>query len=303
MNDTVMASAVAAGAVVASARGLGKRIGDRIILRDVSFEIPRGRVVGLVGKNGAGKTSLFDLLLGFAVPSTGSSAILGEDSRALSASVKSRIGFVPQQDELPGLLTGAQQLALVAALHPRWNAPLVTRLANEWEVPLERRIGRLSGGERQKLATLCALGHEPELLVLDEPAASLDPVARRRFMQEILAIAGEGTRTLVYASHIIGDLERVASHLWLLREGSLAWQGELDALKESVVRVHVRATQELDPALSLPGQLLGRVTGRTAVFTVSGWNDVAPDLLRQRIAADVEVEPLGLEDIFLAMHA
>jgi ABC-2 type transport system ATP-binding protein len=128
-------------------------------------------------------------------------------------------------------------------------------------------------------------------------------VARRRFMQEILAIAGEGTRTLVYASHIIGDLERVASHLWLLREGSLVWQGELDTLKESVVRVHLRATQELDPGLTLPGQLTGSVTGRTAAFTVDGWNEIALQVLRERVAAEVEVEPLGLEDIFLAMHA
>lgn len=290
-------------AVVLGAQGLGKRIGGRDVVKDVSFKVPRGRVVGLVGKNGAGKSTLFDLLLGFARPSVGSCSVFGESSSSLSAAARARIGFVPQQDELAGLLTGAQQLALVAALHSRWNAQLVSRLAHEWEVPLERRIGRLSGGERQKLATLCALGHEPELLVLDEPAASLDPVARRRFMQEILAIAGEGTRTLVYASHIVGDLERVASHLWLLREGSLVWQGEVDTLKESVVRVHLRATQDLDPALTLPGQYTGSVTGRTAVFTVDGWNDMALQVLRERVPAEVEVEPLGLEDIFLAMHA
>jgi ABC-2 type transport system ATP-binding protein len=289
--------------IVLRASGLGKRISGRGILKDISFEVPRGRVIGLVGKNGAGKSTLFDLLLGFALPTVGNSSVFGESSSTLSAAARSRIGFVPQQDELPGLLTGAQQLALMSALHARWNAPLVARLAHEWEVPLERRIGRLSGGERQKVATLCALGHEPDLLVLDEPAASLDPVARRRFMQEILAIAGEGTRTLVYASHIIGDLERVASHLWLLREGSLVWQGELDALKESVVRVHLRATADLDPALALPGQLQGNVKGRTAVFTVDGWNDIALEVLRQRVAAEVEVEPLGLEEIFLALHA
>jgi ABC-2 type transport system ATP-binding protein len=289
---------------VLGARGLGKRIGGRAVLKDLSFEVPRGQVVGLVGKNGAGKTTLFDLLLGFALPDTGDCTVFGEPSRALSASARARIGFVPQQDELSGLLTGTQQLALTAALHSRWNAALVARLAHEWEVPLERRIGRLSGGERQKLATLCALGHEPELLVLDEPASSLDPVARRKFMREILAIAGEGTRTLIYASHIIGDLERVASHIWLMREGGMLWQGELDALKESVVRVHLRASNDdLDPALTLPGQLQGSVTGRTAVFTVSGWSELARQVLRQRVAAEVEVEPLGLEEIFLAMHA
>lgn len=291
--------------VVVSASGLGKRIDGRAVLEDVTVRLPRGQVVGLVGKNGAGKSTLFDLLLGFALPSSGSCSILGEDSRSLSASAKARIGFVPQQDELLGQLTGAQQLALIATLHRHWNQSLIDRLAREWELPLERRIGKLSGGERQKLATLCALGHEPDLLVLDEPAASLDPVARRRFMQEILAIAAEGSRTLVYASHIIADLERVANHLWLLREGRLVWQGELDALKESVVRLHLRGGGDIDAALRLPGQLQGSVQGRTATFIVDGWSGAQLAPLRDELgmAMEVEVEPLGLEDIFLAMHA
>jgi ABC-2 type transport system ATP-binding protein len=289
--------------VAVSASGLGKRIEGRMVLEDITVQLQRGHVVGLVGKNGAGKSTLFDLLLGFALPTSGSSSILGEDSRSLPASAKARIGFVAQQDELLGQLTGAQQLALIATLHRRWNPALIDRLAREWELPLDRRIGKLSGGERQKLATLCALGHEPELLVLDEPASSLDPVARRRFMQEILAIAAEGGRTLVYASHIVADLERVASHLWLLRSGRLVWQGELDALKESVVRLHLRGASDIDPALTVPGQLQGAVQGRTAAFTVGSWSAARLLPLRDELGVDVEVEPLGLEDIFLAMHA
>lgn len=284
-------------------QSLAKDIGGRTVLRDFSVEVPAGQVVGLVGKNGAGKSTLFDLLLGFALPTAGSSNVFGADSRSLPATAKARIGFVPQNDELVGLLTGKQQLGLVASLHPGWDQALVDRLSREWEVPLDRRIGRLSGGERQKLSTLCALGHKPDLLVLDEPAASLDPVARRRFMQEILTIAGESTRTLLYASHIVGDLERVASHIWVLREGALVWRGELDQLKESVVRVHVRADRELDPAVHLPDQLTGRVEGRTATFTVSNWNDALLAPLQQQLDAQVEIEPLELEEIFLALHA
>ena len=282
---------------------LGKRIGGRAVLRDFTVQVPPGQVIGLVGKNGAGKSTLFDLLLGFALPSSGRSSLFGMDSAALTAATKARIGFVPQADELVGPMTGAQQLGLVASLHPGWDQALVDRLARDWELPLKRRIGTLSGGERQKLSTLCALGHKPDLLVLDEPAASLDPVARRRFMQEILAIAGDSTRTLLYASHIIGDLERVASHIWLLRDGALVWQGELDQLKESVVRVHLRAGHELDAGLRLPNQLLGGVAGRTASFTVSNWDDAQIAPLQRSLDVQVEVEPLELEEIFLAMHA
>jgi ABC-2 type transport system ATP-binding protein len=288
---------------VIRAQSLTKSIGGRIVLRDFTVDVPAGQVIGLVGKNGAGKSTLFDLLLGFALPTSGQSSVFGVDSKALTAAAKARIGFVPQSDELVGLLTGTQQLGLIASLHPGWDPSLIDRLAREWEVPLDRRINTLSGGERQKLSTLCALGHKPDLLVLDEPAASLDPVARRRFMQEILAIAGEFTRTLLYASHIVGDLERVASHIWVLREGALVWQGELDQLKESIVRVHVRATHDLDADLRLPNQLQGRVHGRTADFTVSDWTDAQLVPLRADLNAQVEVEPLELEEIFLALHA
>jgi ABC-2 type transport system ATP-binding protein len=282
---------------------LSKTIRGREVLSDFTVEVPTGQVVGLVGKNGAGKSTLFDLLLGFALPTGGHSNVFGADSAALTAAAKARIGFVPQADELVGLMTGRQHLSLLGSLHERWDKVLVDRLAREWELPLDRRISTLSGGERQKLSTLGSLGHRPDLLVLDEPAASLDPVARRRFMQEILAIAGESSRTLLYASHIIGDLERVASHIWVLRDGRLVWQGELDALKESVVRLHLRADRELDPVLRVPNQLQGTVSGRTASFTVSHWHDARLAPLLRELDVQGEVEPLELEEIFLALHA
>ncbi len=288
---------------VISARELGKQIDGRAVLSDITLAVPAGEVIGIIGKNGAGKSTLFDLLLGFAVPTSGVSFLFDELSKSLPASVKGRIGFVPQQDELVGVLTGAQHLALIASLHDRWDHALIDRLAREWEVPLDRKINRLSGGERQKLSTLCALGHRPDLLVLDEPASSLDPLARRRFMREILDIAGDANRTLIYATHIVSDLERVANRIWVLREGRLVWQGGLDELKESVVRLHLRSATQIDPALQLPNQLQANVTGLTATFIVSSWSAAQLVPLAARLQLEVEVEPLGLEEIFLALHA
>jgi ABC-2 type transport system ATP-binding protein len=122
-------------------------------------------------------------------------------------------------------------------------------------------------------------------------------------MQEVLAIAGDQGRTIVYASHIVSDLERVTQTVWILREGTLAWQGELDAIKESVVRLTLRADRELDPLLKLPNQLQCQVHGRTAIATVTDWRNDQLAVLAQQFDAQIEVEPLGLEDIFLAMHA
>jgi len=287
---------------ILEARGLTKAIGPRQILKGLDFDLFPGQVVGLLGKNGAGKSTLMDLVLGFALPTSGQCRLFGEHSGRLSAASKARVGFVPQTDELMALMTGAQHLALVASFHERWDRELIARLAQTWEVPLDRRIGVMSGGERQKLATLMALGHHPQLLVMDEPASGLDPVARRQFMQAVLEIASDPGRTILYSSHIVSDIERVASHLWILRAGEIIWRGELDHLKESVVRLHLRADHDLPPNLALPGQLGCSVTGRTATVTLRDWQPVRLSELERTMDSRIELETLGLEDIFLAMH-
>ena len=223
---------------ILAARNVGKTFDRKQVLNDISASVAAGSVIGVLGKNGAGKTTLLEISLGFSPASSGSVALWGHESLTLPAPIKGRIGYVPQQDELIPLLTGTQQIALNAALHKSWDHELIARLAQEWEVPLDRRISALSGGERQKISLLLALGHRPELLVLDEPLASLDPIARRQFLRQLLEITADQTRAVIFSSHIISDLERVASEVWILREGRMAWQGELDALKESVVRLH-----------------------------------------------------------------
>lgn len=288
---------------VVETRHLAKDASGRQILKDVSLRATPGTVVGLLGKNGAGKSTLFDVLLGFATPTAGEARVFGEASSRLSAGCKARIGFVAQQDELMSLMTGEQHLALAASFHRQWDHALIQRLARDWEVPLNRRVGVLSGGERQKIATLLALGHRPDLLVMDEPASGLDPVARRAFMLTLLEIAAETGRTILFSSHIVSDIERIASHVWILREGGVAWQGELDQLKESTVRLVLRAEHEILSPPVVPGQIHGEVRGSTAVLVVRDWNpDRLPEIERQS-GARVEVTPLTLEDIFLAVHS
>jgi ABC-2 type transport system ATP-binding protein len=288
---------------VVSTRQLGKVLGEKPVLRDISLDVAPGSVVGLLGKNGAGKTTLLDVLLGFSPATSGTASVFGADSFAMPADVKRRIGFVPQEDELLESLTGAEQLALNASLHPHWDRALIDRLVREWEVPLDRRIQVLSGGERQKLATLLALGHAPDLLVLDEPAASLDPIARRRFLREILEIAESPSRTVLFSTHIVADIERVANRVWILREGALVWQGEIDALKESVVRVTITSRAPLPIALGLEQVLCQRREERRVQLVIADWRDPMRAELAARFDAEVAVEHLGLEEIFLEMHA
>ena len=287
---------------VVAARNLSKCFGSKVALQGVSAEVAAGDIIGVLGKNGAGKTTLLEVLLGFSPPSEGSATVFGEDCLELSAATKGRIGFVPQQDELLGMLNGKQQLAITAAFHANWNHGLIDRLVAEWGVPLDRRMHTLSVGERQKLSVLTALGHQPDLLVLDEPVASLDPIARRQFLAQLFDIAENRTRAVLFSSHIVSDLERAANKVWIIKDGRLYWQGEIDALKESVVRLHIRARGSLPPDLAIPAALTVRVEGSAATVAMSQWRPELRETLAQRFDAAVEVEPLGLEEIFVELH-
>jgi ABC-2 type transport system ATP-binding protein len=157
-------------------------------------------------------------------------------------------------------------------------------------------------GERQKLSVLLALGHHPELLVLDEPVASLDPIARRRFFQELFEIAASTTRAVLFSSHIVTDLERAANKIWIIKDGRLYWQGDVDALKENVVRLHVRAKTPLPIDVPVPHRLAYRVEGNRATIAVAQWSPGQRDALAKELDADIDVEPLGLEEIFVELH-
>jgi ABC-2 type transport system ATP-binding protein len=287
---------------IVTARDVTKLFGSKAALDGVSVDVFPGDIVGVLGKNGAGKTTLLETLLGFGPPTQGATTVFGEDALRLSASAKGRIGFVPQQEELLGMLTGKQQLAIVAAFHENWDPALIDRLVREWGVPLGPRIATLSVGERQKLAVLAAFGHHPDLLVLDEPVASLDPIARRQFLRELFAIAEDDARAVLFSSHIVSDLERAANKVWIVKDGRLYWQGDTDALKESVVRLHVRARAPLPPDLGVSNALTVRVDGSTATATVANWQAASVDALRERLEAAIEVEPLALEEIFVELH-
>ncbi|HMN43517.1 MAG TPA: ABC transporter ATP-binding protein [Povalibacter sp.] len=282
------------------ARDLGKSFGPKCVLRDLDFTVEPGDVVGVLGKNGAGKTTLLEIMLGFSPASHGRVSVFGQESFALSAASKVRIGFVPQQDELLAPLTARDQVATVAAFYPNWDAPLIERLCNAWELDLDERIQSMSVGQRQKLSILLAMGHRPDLLVLDEPVASLDPIARRRFLEQIVEVTAEADRAVVFSSHIVSDVERLASRIWIVQDGALRWQGGLDALKESVVRIRIRNAGAAE-ALPFRALHVTRSAGHLSAV-VDDWSEARHAALCSQFGEAIEVEPLSLEDIFLALH-
>jgi ABC-2 type transport system ATP-binding protein len=213
-------------------QGIIKSYGPKAVLTGVDLAVPKGSVVGLLGTNGSGKTTLIKCALGLIRPQSGEARLLGENSWTLSAAAKSRIGYVPQVINLYPWMKVRHLIDYTAAFYANWNHDLAARLIAEWSLPPEDRIGPLSVGQLQKVAIVLALGHEPDLLILDEPAASLDPLARRQFLQMIIDLAEPGKRTVLFSTHITSDLERVADQVAILKSGRIAWHGLLEDLKE-----------------------------------------------------------------------
>jgi ABC-2 type transport system ATP-binding protein len=213
-------------------RGIVKSYGEKRVLAGLDLAVPQGSVLGLLGTNGAGKTTLIKCALGLVRPQEGEARLLGENAWTLSGQAKLRIGYVPQVVSLYWWMKVRHIIDYTSAFYPNWNHALVARLVAEWNIPLDDRIGPLSVGQLQKVAIALALGHEPELLLLDEPAASLDPLARRQFLQMIIDLAEPGKRTVLFSTHITSDLERVADRVAILKSGRIAWQGLIEDLKE-----------------------------------------------------------------------
>src|SRR5256714_12110760 len=193
-----------------AAHGLGKRFGAQWALRDCTLDIPHGRVTALVGPNGAGKTTLLHLAVGLTEPTSGTLRVLGASPRADAVRLLPRIGFVAQDHPLYRSFTLAELLRAGAKLNPRWDETIARGRLERLGLGLDRKAGTLSGGEQAQVALSLALAKRPEFLVLDEPVASLDPLARREFLQSLLEAVAEDELTVLLSSHILSDLGRVS---------------------------------------------------------------------------------------------
>ncbi|HEX5755844.1 MAG TPA: ABC transporter ATP-binding protein, partial [Arenimonas sp.] len=238
-----------------SCEGLHKRFGPKHVLQGIDLTVRPGEVLGLIGRNGAGKSTLIRCLLGLSEPDQGQALVFGEQAYEMSDQSKARLAYVPQQPSSLGWLRVIDMLAFVSRFYPRWDGALVNRLLDRWELDRNQPMAKLSPGERQRLALIRALGPRPDLLVLDEPAAALDPVARRDLLREIAVQAADVGTTIVFSSHILSDLERVASHVAFIDRGALLVEGELDGLKERFGRLHVGPAM----AVQLPERLAGEL--------------------------------------------
>lgn len=227
-----------------TAERLTKRYGRRLALADCSLTIPRGRITGLVGPNGAGKSTLLQLACGLIAPTAGRLRVLGA-APAASAAHLARVGYVAQDTPVYAGLTVADHLRMGARLNPGWDAGLAYRRIAQVGLAPRQRAGRLSGGQRAQLALTVAAAKRPELLIFDEPAAALDPLARSGFLSNLVQFVGELGASAVLSSHLLADVARVCDHLVVLREGRVQVAGDVGQLLAAHHRV-VAPYGELD---------------------------------------------------------
>lgn len=229
---------------VIEAIGLGKRYGRRHALTDCELSIPQGRVIGLVGPNGAGKSTLLQLACGLIKPSSGTISVLGSRP-GTSAAQLARVGFVAQDTPVYASLSVADHLRMGARLNPAWDEQLAQRRIAQIGLDPAQKAGRLSGGQRAQLALTVAVAKRPELLIFDEPAAALDPLARRGFLENLVEFIGDLGASAVLSSHALSDVERVCDHLIVLADSRVQVAGDVAHLLENHYRLTV-SRNELD---------------------------------------------------------
>ena len=285
-------------------RGLSKRFGKVQALNGVNLTIARGRIIGLLGANGAGKSTLLRHIIGLYLPDRGQCTTLGVEAGKLSPAELARIGYVHQEGELIDWMTAAQLLRYVSVYYPTWNKELEDRLVSEYEISLKARVGSLSPGQRQRLAIMIAVCFEPELLILDEPAAALDPLARAQFLDLLLQLIQDQNRTIVISSHILSDVEKVIDHAVIMKAGKIVAEASFDELREKYCRVRLTALSgPLPETLDFANVLECKRNESEATLTVA---DLSPDQIEAaatKINCQADIQPLPLEDIYRVVVA
>jgi ABC-2 type transport system ATP-binding protein len=283
---------------------VSKSYGNKQVLKDIDLTVRKGTIMGLVGKNGAGKTTMIKSLLGLLKLDSGKATLFGQDSWDLPGEVKQKLGYVPQSvNEFNGWMTVDALLEYTSVFYDKWNKNKVDHLLKDWNIDPKARFRSLSEGEKQKVAIIMAMGHEPELYIFDEPVASLDPVARRSFIKELIDLNIESGTTMLFSTHITSDLERIAADVALLKDNEIKYVGDLSVLKEKVVKLHIQSERELKTDdLSFQRILSSNISGKRATVTVDGINSHDISGFERKLAAKITVEQMNLEDIFLELN-
>jgi ABC-2 type transport system ATP-binding protein len=289
--------------VIIQTDNVWKKYGRFDALQGLSIAVPEGSAFALIGANGAGKSTTIKVLMNIITPSQGNTTILGVDSRKISPRELAQIGYVSENQEMPGRMTVAEYIAYLRPFYPTWDRELEAEILAQLRLPPNRKIKNLSHGMRLKMALACALPFRPKLLVLDEPFSGLDPLVRDEFMENLLRQAGD--MTILISSHELTELEGVATHVAFLDRGRLLFQEPMSDLTDRLREVHVTLDRAARAPTQVPKEWLDfRTSGNVASFVDTAYSE---DRLAARVAAafgsvrEIDARPIGLRSIFTTL--
>ncbi len=276
------------------------RIFDKGIgVMHVDLSVEAGTCLALIGPNGAGKTTTLRLVMGMLKPDSGDVRVFDMDPRESPIIVKRRIGYVSEDQPLPPWLTPGDMFSLFASLYPKWSTERALGYADELELPVGRQLGHMSTGQRRQAALIGAIAHKPELLVLDEPAGGLDPLVRRTFMESVIELLGREGTTVLFSSHQLDQVERLADRIAFLNRGKVVLERSAQSLQEEAVRVLADGV-DAEGLREREGVLAVRKREERVAITVLAPEEDARALVEDRLGGRVvQSRQLGLEDLFV----
>ncbi|AQQ10209.1 putative ABC transporter ATP-binding protein YxlF [Sedimentisphaera cyanobacteriorum] len=281
--------------------GLSKSFGKLKALKDISFSAGRGSIIGLMGANGCGKSTLLRNMIGLYLPDAGTSQVFGEQSCELSPQTLSRIGYVHQEGRLLNWMSIRQLLRYVRSHYQNWDENLEEKFIEWFDLEPKAVVGKLSPGKRQQTAILAAICHNPELLILDEPASALDPLARSRFLDLLLELLqNDGEKTIIISSHILSDIEKVIDRAVIMDKGRILKDCDFDKLKENIFKAVVENGAGADLTnLLLSGKIAHhRSDGTKTSLVLQDISRAEAEKILSEEKIDAEIIPLPLEEIY-----
>jgi ABC-2 type transport system ATP-binding protein len=279
--------------------GITKSFGRTKALDRIDLQITRGKIIGLLGANGSGKSTLLRHIIGLYLPDAGECLTFGQFAAKLTPRELARIGYVHQEGELLDWMTVKQLIRYVSAYYDNWNSKLEEEYIANFDISLKARVGTLSPGQRQKLAILLAIAFEPELLILDEPASALDPIARSQFLDLLLQIIQDRNRTIIISSHILSDVEKVIDHVLIMDAGKIIRDCSFDDLREEFTRFTLTSLDGKLPAeLPFKNVIQCERNATRAVVTVHKYPPEKLEAEARAIHCEIEVKPLPLEELY-----
>jgi ABC-2 type transport system ATP-binding protein len=281
-------------------RGLTRYFGAKPAVHDLNLEVPRGCVFGFVGRNGSGKTTTIRMLLGLLQPTRGTGSVLGYDIHTLPPEARARIGYLTEEHQLYGWMSVKECGDFQSQFYPRWNEKIFLGAIGHFNLKPAARVKNLSRGERAGLCLGLTLAPEPELLVLDDPALGLDPVAHRSLVESMIYLTRRSDRTIFFSSHQLADVERVADYIAILDRSVLRVCCSLETFRNSVQQVRLRFPGPPPPLPDIPGLLQAfRAEGELRLTCVN-YGAATEQALRALAPAQMEMVPISLEDVFIS---